>query len=456
MKNYLLLVLLVSGVFVSKGQDTLTVLTFEEAVKIGMEKNISLHTQRNQLFASQARKTQGYANFLPSINGNGFAQRTDGLQIDPTTGEAGNVRSDYIQGSVQANFMLFNGFNRINTMLQNNKAFSAQSNLLERTRQDVVYTVTSQFLQVLLDQELLRIAQENLNAQKALLDQIKGFVEVGSRAATDEYNQNALVENFRVIYLRAKMTLENDRSLLAQTLQLDPSIPFSVTKPTWQNDLEYFRSLSLDSLFQIAAKSRPDLKQQNDMVESSKYSVRAASSGYYPTVSLFASYGSTYYASDAWKLNPNIPRPENFSTQFTDLNPALSYGINVNIPIFDRLQTRTNRVVAKVAFENARLTRDNLEKSIKIDVQRSFKNYETSIESYEASQAQFDAAQLALRTQQESYELGISTQVALAQANQVFVQAASSLAQAQVTLIFQQMLLEYALGTLRVETLFEQ
>ena len=452
----LLLATAMSGLFfyVQAQETTANVLSFEEAIKIGIDKNINLNTQRNNLYASQARKAQGYANYLPSVRANGFLQRTDGLQIDPTTGQAGNVSSDYIQGSVQADYTLFNGFNRINTLRQNNRLFDAQSHLVDRTRQDIVFNVTSQYLQVLLDQELLRIAEENMNAQKVILEQIQGFVDVGARAEADAYTQNALVQNFQVTYLRAKITLENDKALLAQTLQLDPAVPFQVSAPSWENDFQYFQSLSLDSLYNIALRNRADLRNQEDLVEANRYAFKAANSGYYPNISLFVSYGSTYYATDAWKLDPNRPRPESFGTQFGDQNPSLSYGVNINIPIFDRLVTRTNRVVAKVAKENAELTQDNLMKSIKVDVQRSFNNYETAIESYQASIIQYEAAELALRTQEESYRLGVSAQVALAQANQTFVQAAASRAQAEVTLVFQKMLLEYALGTLNVETLF--
>jgi outer membrane protein len=435
---------------------TLSVLTFQEAIKIGLEKNVALNTQKNTLYSSQARRLQGMAGYLPFINAQGVGQRANGLQIDPTTGQGANVSSDQVFGQISANYILFNGFNRISTLKQNNNAFFAQDALVKRSKQDLVSVVTTQYLQVLLDQELLRIAQENLNAQQANLDQIKGFVEVGSRPAADEYTQDALVQNFKVTFLRAKMTLENDRALLAQTLQLDPSQQFRVQQPTWENNISYFKGLSLDSLFQIALQNREDLKQQNYLVEASQHTVRASTSTYYPTISLFSNYGSTYYASNAWQiLNQPERKPASFNTQFKTLNPSLNYGLQLTIPIFDRLVTRTNRVLAKVTRENAKLTRDNLAKSIKIDVQRSFKNYETAIESYDASLVQYKAAELALRTQQESYNLGITSQVALAQATQTFVQGASSKAQAEVTLVFQQMLLEYAMGTLKVEAILE-
>src|SRR5690606_39929240 len=98
----------------------------------------------------------------------------------------------------------------------------AQTSNVKRTEQDVVANVANQYLQVMLDQELLRIAEETYNAQVAVLDQLKEQVRLGARAESDLYTQEAQVSNLRVTALRAKVTLENDKALLAQTLQLDP------------------------------------------------------------------------------------------------------------------------------------------------------------------------------------------------------------------------------------------
>jgi outer membrane protein len=85
-----------------------------------------------------------------------------------------------------------------------------------------------------------------------------------------------------------------------------------------------------------------------------------------------------------------------------------------------------------------------------------YNNYITALRSYNASEVQFQAGELALRTQQEGFILGAASQVELAQANETFVQAAASRAQAEVTLLFQQMLMEYALGTLNVDSFTER
>jgi outer membrane protein len=446
MKERLLIALIcITAVTCVFSQESVQTLTFEEAVKIGLKNNVNLNTQKNNLFVNESRKLQSYAGYLPNISAQAFAQRTDGLQIDPTTGAANNISSDVIQGSVNASYTLFNGFNRLNTLKQNNSQFIAQTYLVKRANQDVIFNVASQYLQVLLDQELLRIAEENTQAQKVILEQIKALVSLGTRAQADEFNQDAIVKNLEVTALRAKATLENDRALLAQIIQLDPQVPYQLQYPNLNLELADYSNLSMDSLFTVAAKNRPDLIQQKYQVDALQRSMKASSSGYIPTIIFFAGYGSTYF------VRSDLQQSESFQSQFFDLNPQLNYGINLRIPIFDQFLTRTNRSIAKINYENSRLTEDDLFKSVKIDVQRAYNNYKNAIESYQASLAQYEAGELAIRTQRESYELGVSSQIELAQANQTFTQALASRAQAEVTLVFQQVLLEYALGTLYFE-----
>lgn len=448
MKRLLLIAFVLVAVQGVKAQDNREgqdVLTFEDAVNIGLKRNVLLNTQKNNLYLSEARKIQGIANFLPSLTANGFAQRGVGLQIDPTTGVGSNITADNIQGSVGANYTLFNGFNRLNTLRQATHAEDAQIAFIERTEQDVVYNVTNQYLQVLLDQELFRIAQETFKAQSVLREQIRGMADVGSKAEIDFYTQDAIVKNLEVVAIRAKVALDNDKALLRQLLQLELVDSFKVAKPNWNASLEAVRDVSLDSLIKVALASRQDLKQQQLLVESFKYSMWGNTSGYFPTLTAFTSYGSTYFKSSA---NPN---PDSFHDQFYKLNPQLAYGLQIRIPIFDNLQTRTNRVTQKVTMRNTMLVRDNLMKTVQIDVQRAYKNYNAAVIAYKASLIQYEAANLALNLQKESYELGAATQVAVAQATQTYVQGLASKVQAEVTLLFQKVLLEYAMGVLKPE-----
>ena len=425
-------------------------LTYREAIKIALKNNLNLNQQKNNLVVRQVQKNQSIAAFLPSLSINGQLSHTDGQQPNPENGNLEDLSVDNLNANIQANMTLFNGFNRINSLKQFSNQFRAQTSFVKRTEQDVVYNVTTQYLQVLLDQELLRIAEEAHRVQSVVLNQLREQVNLGGRAEADLYIQDAQVRNMEVTALQSRVTLENDIALLAQTLQLDPSIPVKLEFPSIENTID-IRNMDLDSLYTIALTNREDLKQAEFQAKANRYAYKASVNGYLPSLTLFASYGSQYIST----LQDQAVYGT-FGNQFKNVFPNLSYGVSLNIPIFDRMITRTNRVFNKVTYENAVLQRDNIEKTVKIDVKQMYNNYVTALQSYDASQVQFQAGELALRTQQEGFILGVASQVELAQANQTFVQAAASRAQAEVTLLFQQMLMEYALGTLRVDSFEDQ
>jgi outer membrane protein len=425
------------------GQDQAVVqkLTFKEAVKIGLEKNVNLNQQKNTLYSRQVQRNQSRAAFTPIVYAQGQASRNEGQQPNPTDGTFENLTVDQLFGSLNAEMPIFNGFTRVNTLKQNSQLFKAQISLVKRAEQEVIFNVTSQYLQVLLDQELLRIALENHATQQVLLNQLSEQVAVGSRAESEKMTQEAQVKNMELIALRAKVALDNDKATLSQTLQLDPAIAFEVTFPEGLTDHTYVDGMPLDSLYQIAFEHREDLKQQGYVMASNQSAYRSVASGYYPRLTAFFNYGSVYYSTI----------PSNFKDQFWDQNLNYTYGLNFYIPIYDRLTTRSTRVSNKVFYDNSKLQYENLEKAIKIDVQRAVNNYKAAIQASNSSLVQFQAGELALKTQQESFLLGVSDQVTVAQANQTFVVAAASRAQAEVTLLFQRILLDYALGTLKVE-----
>jgi outer membrane protein len=128
-------------------------------------------------------------------------------------------------------------------------------------------------------------------------------------------------------------------------------------------------------------------------------------------------------------------------------------GIQINIPIFTGWNNRTPVVRSRVAYENAELDVLFRELQIKSEVYNIYRSFQDFLNAYQASLAQREAAELAVQVQRESYELGIASQVELNQAMQLFVQAETTLASNKYRLIFQRILIDYATGTLSLESM---
>ena len=115
------------------------------------------------------------------------------------------------------------------------------------------------------------------------------------------------------------------------------------------------------------------------------------------------------------------------------------------------MQNNTQYVRSRVTYDNAKLDLENAEIQVKADVLNAYQNYQDAATNYKATSAQEDAAELSFNLESERYTLGVSDLVAYTQANQRYIQAKGDLAQATYTLLFQDILLQYSTGTLKLE-----
>lgn len=468
-----------ASIFAQVSSDS-AVLSFKDAVKIALKNNVTLLQQRNQLELSQMQKRSAIASIGPNVSLNGSATQFNGNSFNQQQGRVINGIRDNISGSFNADINLFNGFGRLNSIRQSVAAFDAQQYFVERTAQDVINRVSTQYLQVLLDVELIRIAKENWDAQLKQLEQIRAFVQVGSRSPVDEYNQDALTKNAELRYVQAEITLTNDMALLTQTLLIDPFENYQVKRPAWDVNMMRGDSLDLEQMLATAKQYRADYKRAAKNEEAQRYGAMAAKSFMMPSLVAFFNYGSNYnfqhdipdsatfretrmvllnpspgiyelgeQTTTQRVLNPDIPRP--FSEQFRTNNVYKSYGLQLNIPLFRGLQNRTLYVQQRVARDNAVLQTRNTEFQLKNDVLQAAKNFEGIKKAYQVSVAQVAAAEMAYRYESERYNLGVTNLVDYANANRAYIQALTDKAQAEYRFLFQKIQLDYALGTLRIE-----
>lgn len=419
-------------------------LTFEEAAKISLEQNIDLRQQQNNLIGAEADVLENLGAFTPNVNAALFGDYLLGVQFNNLTGNVVENPTQ-LRGGVQATYVLFNGFRRQSLYQQAKHQLNQQRELTKRTEQVVLFNLASQYLQVLLDQELLIIAERNAQEQQDNLRVIGAQVEAGIRPISDKYDTEAQIKNLEILVLQAKNQLANDEAALIQTLQLEPGALVELVRPDW--DIELLKSvpLNLEELFQDAIIYRSDYLAQQAGIEGSIQGNRAAKSGFYPDLSVYGYAGSRYNSAVTDSLDVIIPIADQASAFFTS-----SAGFSLNIPIFSQFRNQAAVQRARVNYENQKLTLENLERIIFTEVQTSTLNFKTAQESLTAAQAQLLAAEKAFEIQKERFELGNTDLLAYNQSNTLLVRSRAELIQAEYQLMFQQLLLDYFVGRLDV------
>ncbi|HSJ69213.1 MAG TPA: TolC family protein [Anditalea sp.] len=438
--------ILIFGAFISNAfsQDTL-MLDFQEAIRIGLSQNQAFQRRTNEQEVLRKERQAALLGHLPRVNINNNIYRQIGQQFQQVEGQliVTNVTNDIVSSNMTANLPLLNAGRRLNTTRATNMFEEAGEHGIDRAAQDVIFNIAQQYLQILLDQELLLIAIENLENQKQQLRQIEGFVEAGIRTLSDQYNQQSEVARLTTVVLDAEIQLETDLWQFAETLQLDPN-SFPMLEPVnIDTQLSEFMDLSLTELYRIAHKNRSDLKEQKLLEQAQKRMVAVSRSFYYPQLNAFFQYNTFATSLDE----------RSFSDQYLRIYPQRTIGLSLTIPIFNNFENRVLVARSKLEYQNQQLESNALERRLTQETKLAYENYRAAIRREEATKVQLTAAEEAQKVIAERFRLGVSNFVDLAQANQQLVAAQSDYTQAVYTNYFQEVILRYTLGVLEVDRL---
>jgi outer membrane protein len=458
------------------------VLTFDEAVKIALQNGVLLNTQRNNLELSQMQKLSSIAGVGPNISANASTSQFNGNSFNSQTGQVVNGVRDNISGNINANLNLFSGFARMNGIRQYSNLLEAQSYFVKRTAEDVINLVATQYLQVMLDKELLRIARENLSVLNKQLNQVRETVVLGGRSPVEEYNQAALTKASELLFVQSEISLNNDKALLAQTLLMDAFEEFDTERPNWDLNAIGAEKLDPQEMADLAKLNRGDYLRAVKNERGYRFGMMSAKGLLLPSLSAFGSVGSSYNfqhnvpgivsdrenvqtivadpsAASGYSIqntivstpitNPDIPQA--FKQQFKVNNLYKQYGLQLSVPLFSGLSNRQFYISQKVLFENAVVQRKNVEFQVKNDVLRSIRNYDGAKKAFQITADKLSFAEKAVELETERYNLGVTNFVDFSNANRVVVQAQTDKAQAEYRLVFQKIILEYAVGMLKPE-----
>lgn len=444
---------LVSVVIHSSYAQEDSVLTYEQAVSIALRENIQIKQQQNLLEVNEAESLQGYANFLPSADIRVNAQRSYGRQFDVTTSDFTSQQATFGSGGFGASYTIFNGFGRYNQLRQAQNATKAQIQQIAQTKQDVIFDVSQQYLQVLLNQELLRIAKANLEQQDELLESVKAFVEAGIQNLADQYNQEAIAKSAALDAVEAENQLTISKVQLIRTLQIDPFKEWQFAEPGIDQMNMLVEEINLEEAYNQAIQNRSDLKQLRHQIEANKRAVQVARSAYSPSLNLSYGYYSRYSSLDL--INRNLPneRTRSFKDQVLEVNPVSVLSLSLYIPIFDNLQTNTVVQRNKQTLNNAELDLEDLKRSVFEQLQTAIAEYRAAQQRVIAAEAQLKSAGKAVEVEKERLRLGVGDILDLNLVNTAFVEAQAQKVQADYTLVFQKTAMDYYTGQLQPDNL---
>lgn len=410
-------------------------ITFDEALSIALKQNTSIKLAQNALTISGTQVQQQKLQFLPdlkaSISGSGSVGRT------LNEGQVVNQTNEALSSGISSSYTLFDGFRNVANLKSAQLGEDASGKDLARTKQTVVFTVASNFLSLVAQQEQVAVQKQTLAALESQRDQIDKFVKAGTRPISDLYQQEASVANARASLVDAESALDLAKVQLIQTLQLEPSGDYNFVAPAVNDSAAVGKTYNLDALLAKAYASRVDLSAQQTRVDAASQDVRAANAGKLPTISVTGGYNTSYNTANNLSLSDQL-----------DQRRGGSVGIGISIPIFDRGAASLATQRAQIQADNERLTLEAQKQDVALQVRKAYLDEKAAEARLAAAKAQVSAADQAVAALKERYRVGASTFVELTQAQAGQATATSALVNARYNLVFQQKLMAYYTGEL--------
>lgn len=443
MKNTLTTLLLLSVVLVSNAQ--MRKWTLQECVEYAVEHNLTIEQFELDLENAKIDKSDALGNLLPSLNGSTSASSNTGFSINPTNNLPTNSTAFNVNASLSSNVTLFDGLRNVYQMNRAKMNAIANQYRLDNLKDDIRLNVANAYLQVLSGKEQLKTFRAQYAVTEQDLKRTKELVESGVLPKGDLLEIEATAANQEQQIVNGESNVLIARVNLAQLLQITDYENFDIAEEEFDIPPSDILKNSPKVIFDKALGFRNDIKFSESNVELAKEDLKIAKGAYLPTLGAFFQYGTRY--SDVTQIpdgNGGVYTPG-----FTDqlwIFDGISYGAQLNIPIFNGWSTRNNVKRNQISLEKAKLQLEQDKLDLENTIQQAYVDVSTFEKAYEAALKTLEARSLALEYAKERYDNGLMNAFDYGQAQARVDNARADVVRTKYDYIFRLKILEFYFG----------
>ena len=416
--------------------------SLRECCDYAVANNISIKQQENQRRQEEIQLSTSKNSRLPDLSGSvgqnfSFGR---GLTADNTYS---NTNTSSTSFSLGTSVPLFTGFQIPNQIKLNQLNLEAATADLEKAKNDIRMQVAQAYVQILYDMEIADVAHRQIAIDSAQVARLQAFVNNGKASEAELSQQRATLANSTLTATQADNNTRLALLTLTQLLELPSPEGFNIVRPDISDYSEFselsdYSNLTPDAIYAEALGVKPEILSQQLKLKGTEHSIKIAQAGNYPTLSLSGGMGTNYYTTSGFKADA-------FGTQLKN-NFSQYIGLNLNVPIFNRFQTRNNIRSARINQENQQLALDNTKKTLYQDIQKVYYNALNAQAKEQASKQAVATANDAFHLTQAKYENGKATITEFNESKNNYLKAESDLVQARYENIYQQALIAFYRG----------
>ena len=416
--------------------------TLNDCIEYALEKNIQLQQDKISLEESDVDVKTAKATLFPSLSfntGHNVTNRPyqeNSSTVNGTEIISSNSKTTYSGNyGLNAQWTVWNGNNSINTIKQKKMSREIAGLTVAQTENSLQEQIAQVFIQILYADESVKINENTLQVSRATYERGVELFNEGSISKADLAQLEAQVGNDQYQLVTAESSLRDYKLQLKQLLELDGTEEMDLVLPTLTDEHVLQPLPGQTDIYQQALASRPEIQSSKLNIESSKLDISVAKAGYYPTISLSASAGSTTNSAS-----------ENGWGKQMKYGWNNMIGINLSIPIFDNRQNKSAVQKARLQYSSSQLDLINKQKELYKNIESLWLDATNAQQQYDAAESKLKSSRISFDMVNEQFNLGMKNTVELLTEKNNLLSAQQQRIQAKYMAILDRTLLNFYAG----------
>lgn len=304
----------------------------------------------------------------------------------------------------------------------------------EKAENDLSLSICAAYLQAVYARSIHQIAQAEVKLAQERKDLVSQLVEEGARSEGEMTETSSSLAEAEHACLQYANNYEKARLALAQMLLIEDYASFDLADLTEESE-----GVSLQSAIDYAHANNAALRSAQLRQEASDHEVKVARSELYPKLTLRGQVGA--FAYSALKSEETY---EEYKNTWKNRNELIS--LNLSIPIFNALETRTRIRQAELRSMDRRMETEEEWNRLKHEIEQAHLTAEASQQEYLSAQHKAQQYAEAYEYQRARYEDGLGTWMELREADSRMQQARYGAQYARFQSIMNQKILNFYQG----------
>ncbi len=405
--------------------------SLDSCISYAVSHNLTVKSRDISLKIARQDAIDALDRFLPTVQAGASQSFSFGRGLTAENTYANRNTSNF-GWQVGLSLPLFQGLRNIRNVDYNVTNVMMVMEQYESAKDDVTLNVIAQYLQVLYNQEIYKVALEQLNLSRTELQRRRDLLEAGKIPELDLIQAESQVAQDEL----TAVTAQNDCTMallnLTQLLELPTAEGFEVLPV---NESEQRMLPSAETVYSTALGINHGILASEYGVKAARKYTKVAKSGYLPTLSFNAGIGSNYYKTSGFNN-------EGFGPQMRH-NLSKSLGFSLSIPIFDAFSTRNYVRRARLQEISATLQLDQAKNDLYKTIMQAHTQAIAADKRRESSEIASRSTLAALDAMREKYNYGKATATEFEQAKTEYIRAVSTAVQAKYESMLRRRILSF-------------